>query len=314
MAEQVKAIYSIAQKDVYSVILTAWGNYAEHQAEFENFKGFYKPDYGIDAIAELNAAKALPDNEARSSEAETLRVAVKEKGLVCLNNFQRLKRYIVTAFPNKEVQKPQNEAAGDNYYEDAANEDWESMEMMNQSAKNYIAANQTVLTDGNNMPATFEANYTSASDEFSALYASFKLAEQTSVSTAEKIQATNACYSKCIEMMKDGQVIFANEPDVKWKFIFQNLVDMINPARAGIKGIVKDNVSFEPLANASIGAQKAGEPVLLINADIDGKYNLQLATGLYTVTANATGYAPKTTTIDVENGVFKTINFELEKI
>jgi hypothetical protein len=40
MPEQVKAIYSIAQKDVYSVMLTAWGNYAEHQAEFESFKGF----------------------------------------------------------------------------------------------------------------------------------------------------------------------------------------------------------------------------------------------------------------------------------
>ena len=313
MAEQIKALYSIAQKDVYSVMETAWGNFDTHQAEFEDFKGLYKVPYSSTAKTEIVNAKALPDNEARSSEAETLRIAVKEKGLVCLNNFQRLKRYIVTAFPNKAVQKPQNEAAGDNYYEEAANEDWESMQMMNQSAMNYLSANQTILTAGDNMPASFETNYTTASDEFSALYASFKLAEQTSETTATKIKATNDCFVKCMDMLKDAQVIFSTQPDVKTKFVFQNLVDLINPTRAGLKGIVKDNVSFEPLAGAQIGVQKPSEPIMLFNTDIDGKYSIQLGEGNYTVNASATGYVSQSISMVIEKGSFKTLNFELVK-
>lgn len=313
MAEQIKALYAIAQKDVYSVMETAWGNFDEHQAEFEDFKGLYKVTYSAAAKIELAAAKALPDNEARGSEAETLRIAVQEKGLECLNNFQRLKRYIVTAFPNKAVQKPQNEAAGDNYYEEAANEDWESMQMMNQSAMNYLSANQTILMAGDNMPATFETRYTTASEEFSALYASFKIAEQTSESTAMKIKATNDCFVKCMDMLKDGQVIFSTQADVKTKFVFQNLVDLINPSRAGLKGIVKDSVSYEPLSGAQIGVQKPSEPVMLFNADIDGKYNVQLGEGNYTVNASAIGYISQSVSIVVEKGSFKTLNFELVK-
>ena len=68
MAEQIKALYSIAQKDIYSVMETAWGNFDTHQAEFEDFKGLYKVPYSSTAKAEIVNAKALPDNEARSSE------------------------------------------------------------------------------------------------------------------------------------------------------------------------------------------------------------------------------------------------------
>lgn len=314
MSENIKPLYSIAQKDVYSVMETALGNFDMHQAEFEDFKGLYKAPYSENAKAAIAAAKAMPDNEARGSVAETLRITLKENGVACLNYFQRLKRYIVTAYPNKEMHKPQFEAAGDNYYEEAGNEDWESMEMLNQGGKNYIAANSALLSDGGlNMPASFEAAYVALCDVFSATYSSFKQAEQTSEETADKLVATNACFVTCMDMLKDGQVLFSGQVDVRSKFVFQNLVDLINPSRAGLKGIVKDSVSFEPMAGVQVETQKAGESASNTVTDVDGKYSVQLAESTYKVTVSATGYVTQAVDVDITKGSFKTMVFELVK-
>jgi hypothetical protein len=88
-----------------------------------------------------------------------------------------------------------------------------------------MPANVTALTAGNNMPAAFVATQKTASDNFDAQYANFKLAEETSVETANKIKANNLMLSKqVLSMLKDAQVIFMNEPDILTKFVFQNLL------------------------------------------------------------------------------------------
>ena len=140
MVEIVKADYPCSQMDLYSVLETAWGNNGVHLARFTNFKALYTLPFKTAALAAIAAAKALPDDDARSGASELLHIGVVNMGAICAHNFQFLKRYIETAFPDSEVQEVQLVIAGGNYYRDASRRDWESMIMMNTSMKNYLAA------------------------------------------------------------------------------------------------------------------------------------------------------------------------------
>ena len=224
-----------------------------------------------------------------------------------------LKAYIDTAYTDKEVQKVQYVIAGQNYYRDASRQDWESTVMMNTNAKNYLAtpANVTALTAGNNMPAGFVATQKTASDNFDALYASFKLAEVTSVETAAKIKANNACYQTGIQMLKDAQIIFINEPEILTKFVFKNLLDLINPPIAGIKGTVKETNTNLALASATITAQLDGEPAIAVALDADGAFAKQLAEGMYKITVSAVGYVDQVFDMDLKLTGLKTLNVEM---
>ncbi|MBP6050156.1 MAG: hypothetical protein KA526_11785, partial [Chitinophagales bacterium] len=241
MADIVNKDYPCSQKDLYSVLETAWGNNGVHLARFTAFKALYTLPFKTSALSAVAVAKALPDDDARSGASELLHIGLVNMGKICLQNFQFLKSYIDTAFTDPAVQKVQYVIAGQNSYRDASRQDWESMVSMNTSAKNYLAnaGNVTSLTANNNMPAGFVATQKTASDNFDLQYANFKMAEETSVETANKIKANNLCYHAGISMLKDAQVIFMNEPEILTKFVFSNLLALINPPVAGIKGNIK---------------------------------------------------------------------------
>ena len=159
MAEEVKNEYPCSQKDLYSILETAWRNFDGHQPDFAALKALYTILYSINAKAAIAAAKALPDVQARGEAAESLRVELVTQAETCRQNFQKLKSYIVTAYPNKALHKGKFEAAGQLYYEGASNEDWESVSQLNQSGSNFIAANSVALLAGLNMPVGFQATY-----------------------------------------------------------------------------------------------------------------------------------------------------------
>ena len=316
MTEMVNKDYPCSQKDLYSVLETAWGNYGVHLTRFTAFKGLYTAAYRTTATTAIATAKAMPDDDARSGASELLHIELVKLGAICTQNFQILKAYIDTAFTDKEVQKVQYVIAGQNYYRDASRQDWESTVMMNTNAKNYLAtpANVTALTAGNNMPAGFVATQKTASDNFDAIYASFKLAEVTSVETAAKIKANNACYQTGIQMLKDAQIIFMNEPEILTKFVFKNLLDLINPPIAGIKGTVKEKGTNLPLASATITAQLDGETAIAVAVDADGVFAKQLAEGMYKITVSAVGYVDQVFDMELKLTGLKTLNVELVEV
>ena len=258
----------------------------------------------------------MPDDDARSGASELLHIGLVSMGNICTQNFQFLKSYIDTAYPDPQVQKVQYVIAGQNYYRDATRGDWESMVLMNTNAKNYLAlpANVTALTAGNNMPPAFVATQKTGSDNFDAQYNSFKLAEETSVETANKIKANNLCYHTGIAMLKDAQVIFMNEPEIMTKFVFRNLLDLINPPVAGIKGTIKESVTNSVIANATISAQKDGAPAEAVVVDVNGDFGKQLAEGHYSITVGAVGYVEQVFDLDLKLTGLKTMNVELVKV
>lgn len=311
MTEEVKNEYPCSQKDLYSILETAWQNFDEHQTDFASLKALYTVAYGSIAKDEIATAKALPDNQARGEVAESLRVQLISEGDTCRKNFQKIKSYIVTAYPNKALHKAKFDAAGQLYYEGASNQDWESVSMLNQNGSNYINANSVDLLAGANMPVGFLASYDADAATFLATYNSFKTAEQTSETTAKKINANNSIYRTTTGMLKDGQLIFAAKPEVSVKYVFQSLWELVNPSVAGIKGNVKQALDNLPLKGVTITTQQTGEPVDTVETDELGNFSLRLAVGTYQVIVSMVGYVSQSVRVIIPIGSYKTVDFSL---
>ena len=311
MSTLVKPEYRCSQKDLYSIMETAWANYTLKLNNFTAHKAIYNAAYKTTALAAISSAKALPDDVSRGAVAESLRITMVKASKTCLLNFQMLKSYIETAFSDRDQWPIQFKAAGSEYYRDAASENWESLELLNQSAKNYLSTNNALLlgTAPNlNMPAGFTATFTAAANSFSNQYLAFKSAEETSIATAAKISANNACYRTMMGMMKDGQIIFANDVETKKLFVFTTLWDLINPRVAGIRGMVKVAGSNEALT-ATITIQKEGEQAIELQTDDDGSYSRKLSAGNFMLTVRAEGFAMQTKAFTLSDDGYKTFDF-----
>jgi hypothetical protein len=161
------------------------------------------------------------------------------------------------------------------------------------------------------MPATFTAAVTTTATNFSAQYLLFKSAEETSPATAAKINANNACYRTLTGMLRDGQVIFANDLETKKLFVFSTLWDLINPPVAGIKGEVKVSGTNEPIGGATISIQKEGEVAIDILTEDDGSYSHQVSAGKYTISVSADGYVSQSQEVEMKAEGYKTFDFEM---
>lgn len=316
MADLIRAEYPCSQMDLYSVLDTAWGNYGVHLVKFSEFKALYtmlKKDAALTAIA---AARAMPDDDARSGVSEMMHINLVKLGRKCLQQFQYLKSYIDTAYADDAERKVQYLMAGHNYYAAAANEDWESMALMNTSAENYLdaAANVAALEAGDNMPATFPPEVKVACDAFDVQYMDFKMAEQTSVPTADKVRANNVIYEEGMSMLKDGQKIFMYAPEVGTKFVFDNLLSLINPAEAGIKGSVKEAGSFLPMGSARVVVQQNGMPAVDVQVDAAGRFNMQLPVGAYVIRVSADGYVDQSMDVDLKLTGLRWLHVEMVKV
>lgn len=317
MANLVTRDYPCAQKDLYSILETAWANYQLKLSNFTAHKAMYTAAYKTTALAAVAAAKAMPDEVTRNAAAETLRVALVKLGDICLMNFRMLRSYIEGAFTDQDIWSIQFNAAGQTYYADAANEDWESLDLMNQAAKNYISlpANATALAGtpaNSNMPATFLATLTIAANNFNTQYLAFKSAEETSPSTAAKVSANNACYKTLMGMMRDGQVIFSNDLETKKLFTFSVLLDLINPPIAGVKGEVRVIGTNEPISGANISIQKEGEVAVMVQTDDEGQYHQQVGEGKYSLTVSASGFVSQSKEANLKADGFRTFDWLME--
>jgi CarboxypepD_reg-like domain len=317
MANFVRPEYNCSQKDLYSILETAWANYSLKQTNFTAHKAIYNPAFKTTALAAIAAAKALPDDSTRSAVAESIRINLVKAGKTCLLNFQFLKSYIETAFSDKLQWPVQYKSAGGDYYREAAQEDWESMELLNQSAKNYLANNNSILlgiAPSLNMPATFTASLTTAATSFSALYLSFKSAEETSALTAVKINANNACYRTMTGMLKDGQVIFANDLETRKLFAFKTLWELINPPVSGVKGKVKVIGTNEPISGAMVSIQKEDGVAFEILTDDLGDYSHQVSAGKYTISVIVVGYVSQSKEMEMKSDGYRTLDWIMMKL
>src|SRR5689334_1245610 len=129
--------YKCSQQEFYAAAKLGWQNYRDNLLDFTNHKAKYTAAFGDDALNALLAAKNLPDDQARDSVSETLRVQLTQVADVCLADWQVLKSYILEAFAEEE-QKTRLEAAGAKYYRKAANKGWTEMQALLDLATRFI--------------------------------------------------------------------------------------------------------------------------------------------------------------------------------
>lgn len=304
--------YRCKQSELYAVARMGWENYVDDLPAFSGFKGKYDANTAIAAIAALTAARALPDEQSRNAEQERSRIQLEALAKRCLNNWQGLKLYIRDTYPESE-RKPLLEAAGADFYDAAANQDWAAMISLLGASLLFINSNQTALENGGqNMPAGFVATYTNDKDKWEAKYATFlDLKEVSKEETAAKILANNAVYQSLIEMLDDGKYLFANDPVRYERYVFDKLLGYVTTAGpTGMRVAVQAAVTELPVANVSIEVQPGN---YIATTDASGIVVLNMPEDVYRVLIEADGYKPVTVNaFDIKTGVVSRLDIVLE--
>jgi hypothetical protein len=309
----VQRTYNCTQQELYTVCRLGWQSFEQHLVTFTDFKKKYEPPFAADRIAEVEAAATLPDDQARGAVSETFRIQLEQLSKICLANWQKLKRYIADAWP-PELQKPNIEAAGQNHYNKAGNNDWEAVRALLTSGSNFLTANQITLEAGNNMPAAFIATFNNTKTDFETKHQEFLDSEETAVIQSDiKVKTNNDIHTKLMAMFLDGQELFKTDTATVKQFIFEQVLNLASgTGTAGFRGIVTDKETSFPIEGVSISIKGTEKATL---SDADGKFIItQVAAGSYIIDASKEAYEVTQINQVVKTGTISTLNFTMVKL
>lgn len=305
-----KRTYGIPQEILYTVCQAAWNLCGQNLQKFTNLKAFYTETFVANAKQMVLDAKNLPDIIQTIAFRKEARIILVVSTKQVMTNWQVLKVYITKAFGEGMV-KAKLDAAGAALYKKASVDNWSAVRSLIDTANIFISNNLDALTANDNMPASFQTSFKAEGDnciELSTIYASVNIEKQTATGT--KMDANNAIYASVIEMLKDGQQIFKDDPIMKRQFIFKYLVKMHKGERpASLRGIILNNLKL-PVKGVVIESLD-----LKYEATTNAKGHYQIkrvAAGTYTFRIMAHGYEPQEQTIVFVAGVASKGDFTLQ--
>ena len=305
--------YNCSQQSLYAVCRSGWSSCSTYLAQFTAFSPLYDAPFITARVAEINAAEALPDAEQRTEDSRSLRVDLKNAATTGMELWQRLKRYIIKAYPADQVEI-KLDAAGQSHYRRAAQDDWGAVGRLLLDGEAFITANTADLTAGNNMPPTFGTTFNAAKSGYDTTHQTYITATQSDeVETQTKLTANNAIHAAVMAMFLDGQEIFKKDEAVKKLFTFdQVLLNVEGPGIAGARGLITNLATGNPIA-VSANLEFSGPSEYATVSDSDGSYQMSpMAAGTYTVTVTATGYQTQViNNVEIQTGVLKTLDIAL---
>lgn len=272
----------------------------------------YNAAYFSALLAQIGLVESMPDEDTREAYISMLHITLKEKANGVLNKWQDLKSNITAAAAFQgELLRPALEAAGQNYYEPAANHDWESVQSLITSAKAFITHNTAQLEADGNMPTGFGTNFDTLAAAFALALSDYQDGvEQAKIASQTKLTAANALYDKIIEICKDGQRAFKTDDARRDQFVWNSVLYIIRGAGiAGIRGTVLDLSTQQPVAGATVLIVQTGDTGV---PDEEGVYRITgVPAGNYTVRCTAAGYNTVEQPFQVLTGTISTLNFRL---
>ena len=276
------AAYKMSQGDLYLLGPLVWQHYTDHQAVFGKYKkSKYPPTLGAEAVARLEAAAKLRNQQARGAASEMTRNDLAQQRDEFVDQWNLLDGYLEDAYRPADY-KAMREAAGHDYYSAAQNDDWgAAAELVNQ-ALTFVDDHLDTLKAKTDLDDDFVATLKAeGEDVLRVVRRLFKEQDGAEEATGEKLAANEACYAEFMAMCADGQRLFRRQPDVARQFQVESLLATVRGVRqAGIRGVVTD-ADGQEVAGVTITVKE--KPGATTTTDGDGRYFLALASGTYTV-------------------------------
>src|SRR5262245_18465469 len=91
--------FRCTQQELYALCTFGWDNCEQNLETFANFSPKYTEAFVKKRQAEVSRISNMPDMSQRAYANESLRIELQVQLRLCLDNWQRLKRYISVAFP-----------------------------------------------------------------------------------------------------------------------------------------------------------------------------------------------------------------------
>lgn len=305
-------MYSTSQQELYKISRLGWRSFSNYLPDFTQFNPFYNKVYVNHCIAEVDAAEISATEQVYNSITEDKLILLTHAVDSCLIKWQNLKRYVLNAYNAKHITTMLN-AAGQLFYKDASNYDWQSVGLLIDGASAFIKNHKADLVANENMPPNFGNSFDETMVIFINLQAKFfgtiTLVPQY---MQNKLKATNTIYEKLTRMFLDAQQIFINNESVSQLFDFDNLKAVISGMnKSGIRGFITDAETGFPIVAATISP--ANHAFVTIS-EHGGHYYLKLLAGSYLITVSANGYASKTKTVIVKHDMVSLLNVNLSGV
>ena len=308
MATSVSA-YSADEETFYAAAGKGWKQCTQQQQDFLKFNVTYTSEYIASAVAALQAAKDLPNLEARQGVQTRMKTILDSATVNCNSLVQDLYTIIGRCFPQNQVESLRSEA-GSSYYLAATGGNWKSADTLYGMVTAFLIAYNADLIKGK-MPADFPAQFASGYDDFSKASDNYSVAKDnlTKGGTAKQ-NANNAVYATLRPMLDDGQAIYRKNAAMRKFFSFRALIKMVAaPGKTGIRFKLQQAVSLLPVSNSSITMQPGN---YTLYADKNGIAIETMPGGKYTFTITTPGTKTITQEVKITTGVVRHINLVLD--
>lgn len=310
--KKIVRIYSTPQEILYTVCLAAWELCSQNLSKFNALKAYYTKAFVTNSLKAVQAAKLLPETRQTIAGRKEARINLISATRQVRSNWQVLKVYITKAFDGSML-KTKLDAAGAALYPKASVDNWSAVRSLIETANVFIAANLAELTASGNMPEDFQTIFKDAGDACIALSVTYSKANmEKEVATGTKVDANNAIYASMIEMLKDGQRIFKDDPIMKRQFTFDYLVRMHRgEGSASLRGYIVNSLN-QPIPGAVVVSQ---DQKYTGTTNAKGYYRInRIAEGTYTFSITCSGYSPIIHTVTFAAGTSSRADFQMTDV
>ena len=302
-----KPTIPLSQSDLYLVLPLAWQAYTDHLGDFADYKTGYSAALATTQLKALAKAQTLPDDAARSAQAETVRQELVVQLSEYLAAWHRLDGYIEEAWPA--AYDSMRNAAGHAHYEAVAHYDWSAVTKLIAAAATFGDDHQPELLEKGQMPAPFLTKMLAAeaADVTKLLKQYQQLKGTAQQGTTIQQDANRTLYDDYQKMNRDAQRIFRRQPDTAKLFQTEYLLGLVRgPGQAGLRGTL--TLADGRVAPGITVAVQGGKAPLETLSDAEGRYALPVSAGNYTVVFSGPGVARQEVPVTVQAGVKKRVD------
>lgn len=305
------ARYGCSQNTLYAAAHVGIDRLIENIDDFTVLFPDYTLTFAQGLKAEIDAADALPDHDARKLLAENLWAEVDKQRKESAYLFG-LFLSTIDRICDASLRDVTYDAAGRKHYMDAKNGDITKIIPMYSSLNPFINENWTALSTVGKMT-------TAQRDEFIAKQAAYKISFNA-LSAAdravrdkkdEKINANNACYDSMMSYLKVGQRIYANDAVMAKLFTFASLKSEVETIRnAGLSGKITNTLNNDALKEATITIKDYNKVAV---TDKFGRFEITpLSANRYTVIIACPNYETQTfNDVKIKTGVTTRLNVKM---